>query len=1064
MFHRCRIGASIQEIDWYWQQVHAGIHEQAQELGVELVWLEDVDVHLAALPNEAVLNWLEQRPDAELDALIYLGITNPQWYHILDRGLPIISLTETNLQHPLLLAPSGWYETARCTGQYVADLLHQRGTVLLVGGMMDTGEAGHSRLAGFQEAFRAYPALNVLHVPSQWGYAQAYAQVFPTLVSRTTPIDAIVGLTDPLTLAARDAASALGLLHPQTVVVGLGGYPEARAALATGQMAATADLMGRQLGHQALQAAQQMAQRRSPQAVRTFGSSWELLTAPATPIQQEHPPQPVQQSLSTQDISYIINRLNGVIRDRSQLIHGITGLLKTTLHYDDVQILRWLPEEETLVTEQRQNDHATTLATSLADDAILAQTLQHKTSLFIQDLSTMEYEQSHLHWPQTRTRIVTPLFIGNTIIGLLDCHAYQVRAHTLQDIQGIEYIAERITLCLQSANLYHDLLQARSQAEQADHLKTRLLANVSHEFRTPLNSILQQTQSILHGISSDGDASLPQVQRTLQQVVHQTQHLSRLVNDLLDLSRAEIDELTITPEIIATRSFLIDFFEDIAEQQPAPGAPGWKLQLPERLPSIEADPVRLRQILLNLLDNARKFTARGQIVLGADVVLPFLHIWVEDTGNGIPSEQQERIFEPFVTGDQSKRRPEGVGLGLAITRRLVALHRGKLTLDSQPGIGSTFHIYLPLPQLNGQTVLQPAAASAPLLYYLSTHDRPSAAIVELCRRQQLQMRRLDLTDDLDRLWAEAYPQIIAWDVSTAEPGDWLLLQRLRAHPHFSQVPFLLYISDEAPIALGMTNILTKPIERQTLITMLEAMMPPDRPGAILIVDDDPQTCELYQRLATHTFPGRALQTINSGAAALQWLEHEVPCLVILDLVMPEVDGFTVLEHLRSAVHTHTVPVLVLSGHVLSAEEVQRLNYARVIFQNKDMLTPDELATLFQHALAGPPLPPQTSFLIKQFLVYLQHHYAQDLSLQQIASEIGVSARHLNRIVHQELGLSPKEYMNRYRIQQAIKLLRTTSTSISTVAALVGFDDPNYFSRVFRQHTGYAPGTYRARAL
>ncbi|HLG78298.1 MAG TPA: ATP-binding protein, partial [Ktedonobacteraceae bacterium] len=636
--------------------------------------------------------------------------------------------------------------------------------------------------------------------------------------------------------------------------------------------------------------------------------------------------------------------------------------------------------------------------------------------------------------------------------------------HTLQDIQGIEYIAERIALCLQSADLYHDLLQARAQAEQADHLKTRLLANVSHEFRTPLNSILQQTQSILHSISSDGDAPLPQVQRTLQQVVHQTQHLARLVNDLLDLSRAETDELTIMPEVIATRSFLIDFFEDIAEQQPAPGAPSWKLQLPERLPTIEADPVRLRQIFLNLLDNARKFTASGQIVLGADVVLPFLHIWVEDTGSGIPSEQQERIFEPFVTGDQSKRRPEGVGLGLAITRRLVALHRGKLTLDSQPGIGSTFHIYLPLPQLDGQTVQRPAAASAPLLYYLSTHDHPSAAIAELCRRQQLQMRRLDLADDLDRLWAEAHPQIIAWDVSTAEPEDWLLLQRLRAHPHFSQVPFLLYTSDEASTALGMTNVLTKPIERQTLITMLEAMMPPDMPGTILIVDDDPQTCELYQRLATHTFPGRALHAVTDGATALQWLEHEVPCLVILDLVMPDVDGFMVLEHLRSAVHTRNVPVLVLSGHVLSAEEVQRLNYARVIFQNKDMLTPDELTTLFQHTLAGPPLPAQTSFLIKQFLVYLQHHYAQDLSLHQIASEIGVSARHLNRIVHQELGLSPKEYMNRYRIQQAIKLLRTTSTNISTVAALVGFDDPNYFSRVFRQHTGYAPGTYRARAL
>src|SRR5581483_11783291 len=169
-----------------------------------------------------------------------------------------------------------------------------------------------------------------------------------------------------------------------------------------------------------------------------------------------------------------------------------------------------------------------------------------------------------------------------------------------------------------------------------------------------------------------------------------------------DLSLAEINELDLFPEPIDTHKFLTEVFESMHESLASSDAVAWQLELPSQLPLIQADPVRLRQALLNLLSNARKYTSRGSITLGAAVIPPQLQLWIADTGVGIPVDLQERIFEPFVTSVQSPHRPDGVGLGLSLTRRLVALHGGTMSLESRPGQGSTFHVYLPLPSLAGR--------------------------------------------------------------------------------------------------------------------------------------------------------------------------------------------------------------------------------------------------------------------------------------------------------------------------------------------------------------------------
>ena len=284
--------------------------------------------------------------------------------------------------------------------------------------------------------------------------------------------------------------------------------------------------------------------------------------------------------------------------------------------------------------------------------------------IFIPDaLRSLSYPPDPSH-PTTRARVILPIRLGNSLLGLLDLHGCQPAQHTRQELIGLQLLAEQLGIAIRNAELYAQALQARATAEKADQLKTRLLANVSHELRTPLNIILGYSQSALANPNPYDIELPPALQRDLGQIYNGGEHLLRLINDLLDLSRAEIDELSLVLETIAPRSFLEDVFQSLAGSA-ATEQVSWLLQLPERLPLIQADPVRLRQILLNLLANARKFTRSGHILLGAAVEPPRLHIWIEDTGVGIPASQKELVFEPFVysgTHGPTQRR-DWAGLG-----------------------------------------------------------------------------------------------------------------------------------------------------------------------------------------------------------------------------------------------------------------------------------------------------------------------------------------------------------------------------------------------------------------
>jgi signal transduction histidine kinase/DNA-binding LacI/PurR family transcriptional regulator/AraC-like DNA-binding protein/CheY-like chemotaxis protein len=626
-----------------------------------------------------------------------------------------------------------------------------------------------------------------------------------------------------------------------------------------------------------------------------------------------------------------------------------------------------------------------------------------------------------------------------------------------------------LSSALKSAELVQIALEAEAKAIKSDQLKTRLLANVSHELRTPLNIILGLSQTALSS-PNPYEIELPfQLAKDLSYIFDSGEHLIRLINDLLDTSRAEIGELDLCCEPVDPRPLIQEVLETFKETSVGKQKKIVSLlEAPAHLPVLHADPVRLRQIFMNLLSNAFKFTQQGSITLGAEVQLPHIHFWVSDTGLGISAELQERIFEPFVKAEALEYRREGIGLGLSITRRLVALHGGSITLDSVPDRGSTFHIYIPLPGLNHAAAEKVSSQGArPVLLWLSRNTTPIPVVQTICQKNALEPYWLGTLDDFDLIVRLGKPVALAWDLANARPGDWSIVQKIRSFSQYCQLPLLLFHENMVGNLSGernLTNVLLKPAGKQMVQHVLNLLPQATPRGEIWIIDDDPQALEYYQELIGDSLAEYHVRKIHGGREAVRLLDQAPPDLVLLDLMMPDVDGFQVLEQLRSNVRTASIPVIIITGKILSFEDVKRLDVPKVILQPKGVFSDVETATEIQRVLTiSGTLPQPTGLLVKQALAYIQQNYSRSFSLVELSETIGVSKSYLSRIFKMDMGISPWDYLNRFRIQKAKETLLLTDESISVIATEVGYEDISYFSRVFHETVGCSPRAYRQQA-
>jgi signal transduction histidine kinase/CheY-like chemotaxis protein len=462
---------------------------------------------------------------------------------------------------------------------------------------------------------------------------------------------------------------------------------------------------------------------------------------------------------------------------------------------------------------------------------------------------------------------------------------------------------------------------ARIAAEQANELKTQFLANMSHELRTPLNSIINFTRILSAGMR--GPVTSEQ-RDYLARVRQSGEHLLGLINDILDLSKIESGRMDLYTEPVQLAELIQGVMATAAgltKDKPIV----LRQELAADLPLVAADRTRLRQILLNLLSNAAKFTSSGTITVRAHQQGDQVVLSVSDTGIGIAAEHLTTIFEEFRQLEGSaNRRYEGTGLGLAICRRLVQLHGGDLWVESMPEVGSTFAFSLPsVARAPEQQVCATLASSSSTgIPVLVVDDDPTTIEIVAAYLEHEGYAVYGLADSR-RVLAEALmlrPAAIILDVLMPHKDGWEVLAELKNEPQLQAVPIVLYtIIEEQKLGfyLGASAYLTKPIDADQLRTTLGRLV--GHNATVLVIDDDPNACEIVsaQLGAAGSYQ---VVTASGGRAGLAQVAAAAPDLIILDLMMPEVDGFAVLAALDQQAETRAIPVIVLTAKQLNAGE------------------------------------------------------------------------------------------------------------------------------------------------
>jgi signal transduction histidine kinase/DNA-binding response OmpR family regulator len=473
--------------------------------------------------------------------------------------------------------------------------------------------------------------------------------------------------------------------------------------------------------------------------------------------------------------------------------------------------------------------------------------------------------------------------------------------------------------------------EARQLADEANQAKSTFLANMSHELRTPMNAIIGYSEMLQEEAE---DLNQKGFIPDLQKIHGAGKHLLSLINDILDLSKVEAGKMTL---------FLEDFdvvkliHEVAATVQPLIEKNSNKLEIdcPADIGTMRADVTKLRQTLFNLLSNASKFTERGTIRLETRRTLNTQHstlnFTVSDTGIGMTPEQLGRIFEAFTQADASTtRKYGGTGLGLAISRKFCQLMGGDITVESEPGRGTTFTITLPA------TVGESSPASARFDQPAPPPHSTVLVIDDDANVRDLMQRtlakdgfRVEVAADGTRglaLAKEHKPAVITLDVMMPGMDGWAVLTALKADVETADIPvIMLTIVDDRNMgfALGAADYFTKPIDWHRLSAALKKHRRQVNGQSVLLIEDDASTREMMRR--TLEKDGWTVHEAENGRRGLEGVAAEVPAIILLDLMMPEMDGFEFMHELRKREECRTVPVIVITARDLTAEDRIRLH-------------------------------------------------------------------------------------------------------------------------------------------
>ena len=492
-------------------------------------------------------------------------------------------------------------------------------------------------------------------------------------------------------------------------------------------------------------------------------------------------------------------------------------------------------------------------------------------------------------------------------------------SRTMKDLADANLLLKRTT---------YDLAEAREEAERARQLKSQFAANISHELRTPLHLIVGFSQVMYTAPEAyPGVRWTPELRDDIQEIYESAQHLLGLIDDVLDLSQIEAARLPISKERIS----LVPLIRDAADTAKGllRGRPlELRLDLPELMPSLYADPTRIRQVLLNLINNAVRFTERGSITVRAVAYDDEVEVVVEDTGIGIPPDQLADIFTEFHQVDASlRRRYGGTGLGLAICKQFISLHDGRIWVESELGKGSAFHFTLPLPN-KSVVASQPSHLPANWRYPAAKPKAPrrlvaltrSGEFVQMLRRHlnpdEVQVTGATDVEEAARLARQSQADAIVVNSDDAEASGGsppeLALAEATGDLLLPVVSLSLPQERQLALAKGFTHCLMKPFTSDQLLQIVAQAAPVAQ--RILVVDDDPGVIRLVRLALKRARPAVEVRAAYNAPEAIAMLDSTRPDLVLLDIILPQGSGLDVLLALGERDWSKDVPLVAITAY------------------------------------------------------------------------------------------------------------------------------------------------------
>jgi signal transduction histidine kinase/CheY-like chemotaxis protein len=542
---------------------------------------------------------------------------------------------------------------------------------------------------------------------------------------------------------------------------------------------------------------------------------------------------------------------------------------------------------------------------------------------------------------------------------------------TLQELRSRQEELELLNRELEDTNrgvvaLYAELDERADYLRRASELKTKFLSNVSHEFRTPLNSIVSLARLLMDRV--DGDLT-PEQWKQIRFIESSALDLQEMVNDLLDLAKVEAGKIRIRPK----RFEVHELFSALKGMLKPLLADNNSVDLvfddARDLPPLQTDEGKVSQILRNLISNAIKFTPTGQVVVSARAAQDESILFsVADTGIGIPAEHHETIFREFSQIENPlQERHRGTGLGLPLCRNLAMLLGGRIWLESAPGQGSTFFVSLPA-FYSGEAVRPedaarlpaPEFARAPILI-LEDHPETARVLESYLRNTELQPIIASNIPEAETWMSRHMPAALISDVYLGTDQAWGFLSRVREqHPELPIVVTSIYEESEAAMAHGATLFLPKPVDREPLLRELRRLTAHTGIRRLLIVDDNDVSRYILRELLNQ--PWLDIAEASNGTQALSALTSNRPDALILDLLMPDIGGMEILGQLRAQPATENLPVLIYTSKPLSEPERSQLEgwRARVV-RKEDVstrLSAQPFLDWLRNAGLTPELPPR----------------------------------------------------------------------------------------------------------